>query len=113
MSASWVLVRDAVAASTLRAGDRGVTEMVSRFDALLRYSGLRLGTDVTPALSRKEAGDPALRTSALVQQLTMAGVLTGAIKIPSTVGQLEDGPEHSPPQRWQWPTENDLTPSQG
>jgi hypothetical protein len=93
MGASWVGVRDAVAASTLRATDKAAPEVAARFDALLRYASLRLGrqlgTEVTPALSRKELAEPALRTQTLVASLATAGTLTGAIRIPNTVGQLE------------------------
>ncbi len=43
MGSSWVPVRDAVSAGTLRATDAGATEVAARFDALLRYLSLRLG----------------------------------------------------------------------
>lgn len=92
MGGCWVPVREAVAAGTLRATDGGVGEVVNRVDALLHYTGLRLGrrlgAEVIPALSRKEISDPTLRTAALVQQLTSVGRLSGAIRIPSTVGAL-------------------------
>jgi hypothetical protein len=93
MGQAWVGVRDAVAASTLRATDKNAPEVAARFDALLRYASLRLGrrlgTDVTPALTRKELGDPTVRAQALLASLAGAGTLTGAIRIPHTVGQLE------------------------
>ncbi len=92
MGPSWVPVREAVSAGTLRDTDKGVQEVVARFDALLRYASLRLGrrlgTDVTPALSRKELADPALRSQALVSSLCTTSTLEGAIRIPNTVGQL-------------------------
>lgn len=92
MSDAWVGVRDAVRAATLRKGDRGVDEVASRFDALLRFASLnlgrQLGAEVTPALSRKELADPALRTQSLVATLCQDGRLAGAIKIPSTAGLL-------------------------
>jgi len=43
MGEAWVSVRDAVAASTLRSTNKGVTETAARFDALLRFASLRLG----------------------------------------------------------------------
>src|SRR5688572_5791021 len=71
MGASWVTTREAVAAGTLRIGDKCAPEVAARFDALLRYVSLqlgrKLGDDVTPALSRKEVAEPALRSQALVQ----------------------------------------------
>lgn len=92
MGASWVAVRDAVRNGTLRSNDKGVGEVANRFDALLRYASLRLGrqlgTEVTPVLARKELADPTLRTQALVSGLVGAGTLSGAIRIPSTVGNI-------------------------
>lgn len=92
MGASWVPVREAVRAGTLRATDKGLSEVAVRFDALLRFVSLslgrQLGTEVTPVLSRKELADPASRTQALVTGLAETGLLTGAIRIPATVGDI-------------------------
>src|SRR5687768_6210834 len=92
MGTAWVSVREAVAAGTLRATDKGAAEVAARFDALLRYTSLRLGrtlgTEVTPLVSRKEAAEPSLRTAALVEGLCKEGRLTGAIRIPNAVAPL-------------------------
>ncbi|CAN5891837.1 hypothetical protein BH24DEI2_BH24DEI2_25430 [soil metagenome] len=92
MGASWVPVREAVSAGTLRTTDQGAAEVVSRFDALLRYAGLRLGrqlgTDVIPALTRAEVADPSRRAQSLLGSLTSEGVLEGGICIPNTVGPM-------------------------
>ncbi|UJP41462.1 hypothetical protein [Cellulomonas palmilytica] len=92
MGEHWVPVRDAVKAGTLRATDKGVKEVSSRFDALLRFAclslGRQLGTEVTPVLSRKELADPTLRTQTLVAELARTSQLAGAIRIPSTVGDI-------------------------
>lgn len=92
MGESWTGVRDAVATATLRATDKNVATVVSRFDALLRFTSLslgrRLGTEVVPILSRKEMADPSLRAAALTQQLAGAGQLSGTIRIPDTAGHL-------------------------
>ena len=92
MGDAWVGVRDQVAAGTLRATDRGVAEVAARFDALLRFASLqlgrKLGTEVVPVLSRKEAADPAQRVQALTALLCQTGQLTGAIRIPDTAGHL-------------------------
>lgn len=92
MGNSWVGVRDAVAAGTLRAGDKGISEVVARFDALLRFASLRLGrqlgTEVVPIVTRRDATDPASRAQALTASLCQTGTLTGAIRIPDTVGNL-------------------------
>ncbi|MCE0485700.1 hypothetical protein [Ornithinimicrobium sediminis] len=92
MGADWVPVRQAVTASTFRASDQGGPDIVARFDALLRYAGLRLGrrlgTDVTHLLSRRELSDPALRPQTLLSSLETDGVLIGAIRVPDAVGAI-------------------------
>jgi hypothetical protein len=92
MGEAWTGVRDAVAAGTLRPSDKGIAAVVGRFDALLRFASLRLGrqlgTEVVPVLSRRELADPNLRAQALTQGLCQTGQLTGAIRIPNTVGAL-------------------------
>ncbi|MEV5960949.1 hypothetical protein AB0L70_04250 [Kribbella sp. NPDC051952] len=92
MGSSWVTIREAVASNTLRAGDKGAPEVAARFDALLRFVSLqlgrKLGDDVTPALSRKELAEPALRSQSLVQSMCTHGSLQGAINIPNAVGPV-------------------------
>ena len=92
MGDSSVTVRESVKAGTLRASDEGISEVAVRFDALLRFASLslgrQLGTEVTPVLSRKELAEPSIRTQALVTELAASGVLSGAIRIPSTVGDI-------------------------
>ena len=92
MGESWVTTREAVRAGTLRASDKGITEVAARFDALLSFAclslGRQLGTEVTPVLSRKELADPASRTQALVTGLARDGVLGGSIRIPATVSNV-------------------------
>ncbi|AGL19467.1 hypothetical protein [Actinoplanes sp. N902-109] len=92
MGPAWVPAREAVNAGTLRAGDIHAAEVAGRFDALVRYSclklGRRLGIEVVPALSRKDLSDPAARTQGLINQLTTAGTMTGGLKIPGAVGPL-------------------------
>jgi hypothetical protein len=92
MGQAWVPVREGVATGTLRATDAGAAQVAARFDALIRYAclqlGRRLGTEVTPALNRRELADPALRSQALVGQLAATGTITGGVKIPGAVGVL-------------------------
>ena len=92
MGESWVSVRDSVQAGTLRAGDKGVSEVVSRFDALLSFVSLRLGrqlgAEVTPVMSKRELEDPSIRQTALIEGLVANGSLTGEVRIPDTIGTL-------------------------
>lgn len=92
MGSNWVAVREAVTSGTLRQTDKTAPEVVSRFDALLRYTSLRLGqqlgTDVVPVLTRKELAEPPLRAQILLDSLVSNGVLSGGISIPHTVGPI-------------------------
>src|SRR4051794_15975833 len=92
MGASWVPLREAVAAGTVRPTDKTAAEVALRFDALVRFAclqlGRRLGTEVTPALSRKELADPQSRVAKQVAQLVAEGRLSGGIQIPGTVGTV-------------------------
>jgi hypothetical protein len=90
MGASWVTVREAVAHGTLRASDKGLAEVASRWDQLIQYLALRmgrqLGTEVEPALSRRELSDPSLRSQAVASGLVTRGILEGGLRIPGAVG---------------------------
>jgi hypothetical protein len=92
MGASWVPAREAVAAGTLRASDPAAAEIAGRFDGLLRYASLRLGrqlgAEVSPALSRKDLAEPALRVQAQATTLAAVGTLTGGIRIPHAIAAL-------------------------
>ncbi len=92
MGQNWVTVRNAVKAGILRGSDKMLPDIVSRYDALLRFASLRLGrqlgTEVTPLLSRKEQTEPALRAQALAASLVDSGVLSGAVKIPHAIAPV-------------------------
>lgn len=92
MGGAWVPMREAVLAGTVRVTDKGIAEVVSRWDQLLRFAALRLerelGSGVQVALSRKEQADPSLRPLALAAGLVQKGTLTGSLKVPNTVGDL-------------------------
>ncbi|MGH9243342.1 MAG: hypothetical protein ACRD29_03300 [Acidimicrobiales bacterium] len=92
MGADWVPIREAVAAGTVRLNDKGVAEVISRWEQLLRFAALRLGrelgADVEVALSRKELSDPTIRLGSQARSLTDSGTLTGAIRIPDAVAPI-------------------------
>lgn len=93
MGQSWVSVRDSTIAGTLRANDKGVAEVASRWDQLLRFCALRLGrelgADVHVVVARKETAEPATRLARFVAQLVETGTLAGSIRIPDAVGDVE------------------------
>lgn len=86
MGASWVAVRDAINAGTLRENHEGGLETVSRFDALVRYAGLRLGqrlgAEVLPLLHRHERRDPRARAEGQLRSLIDVGAISGSLRIP-------------------------------
>lgn len=93
MGAAWVGIREAITAQTLRANDKGLPEVISRWEQLLRFAALRLGrelgAEVQVALSRKEAAEPALRFAAQTQSLVKDGRLIGSLRIADAIGHLD------------------------
>lgn len=93
MGASWVACREAVAAGTLRANDKSLPEVVSRWEQLLRFTALRLGrelgADVQVQVSRKEAAEPGVRFAAQSESLVANGQLSGTLKIPDAVAPVD------------------------
>jgi hypothetical protein len=92
MGSAWVTTREAIAAGTLRASDKGLPSVTSRFDALIQYCCLKLGRslgqEVTPVLSRKERADAAVRSQELASSLASNGILSGGLSIPGAVGPI-------------------------
>jgi hypothetical protein len=92
MGGAWVAVRESIAAGTLRSNDKGLPEVVSRWEQLLRFAALRLGrelgADVHVVLSRKEAAEPATRFAAQAQSLVSHGVLYGALRISDAIAPV-------------------------
>jgi hypothetical protein len=93
MGAAWVPVREAVAMGTLRSNDKGLPEVVSRWEQLLRFAALRLGrelgAEVQVALSRKEAADPSVRFTSQAQSLVSTSALSGTLRIPDAAAPLD------------------------
>lgn len=92
MGPAWVPIRDAVAAGTLRKNDKGLTDVTTRFDALISFTclllGRRLGVRVVPELPRAQLKDPKVRTDALVESLVANGSLSGSIRIHNLVAPI-------------------------
>ncbi|MGD9998208.1 MAG: hypothetical protein AB7L17_07200 [Ilumatobacteraceae bacterium] len=92
MGEMWTAVRDGVALGTVRPNDKGLTDVVLRWEQLLQFAALRmgreLGADVEVVLSRKEQADPSLRVAAQVVEVVERGRLTGAIRVPQAIGEL-------------------------
>jgi hypothetical protein len=93
MGGNWIHVRDQAQSGTLSKKDDTVADIASRFDQLIRYAALLLGSeigeDVTPILSRSEKDKPPLRLSSLVKGLVEGGTLGATLRIPNTAGDFE------------------------
>lgn len=93
MGAAWVGVRESIAAQTLRSGDKGLPEVISRWEQLLRFAALRLGrelgVDVQVVLSRKEIAEPALRFAAQTKSIVATGQLTGSLRIADAIAPVD------------------------
>ena len=70
MGPNWTTVRDAAPDGSLRKNDDAVRDIAQRWDQLLRFAGLQLGSrigqDVGVVLSRAHASDPKARIAHLV-----------------------------------------------
>lgn len=91
MGPNWVEVRDGVRAGTLNRHHDGVIDIAARFDQLLRFGALKLGSeigqDVTPVLIKAQR-DPKARLAYLSDGLARDGFLDGTLRIPNTAGDL-------------------------
>ena len=92
MGPHWTTARDAARAGTLRRSDAECRDLVQRWDQVLRFAALRLGSstgvDVQPVVPRSQS-DPNDRANHLADSLTTNGVLDGRLRIPGAVGDLE------------------------
>ncbi len=92
MGPDWTALRTALREGTLRRSDAEPGSVAVRWEQLLQHISLslaaRLGGDVHPVLTRKEAKDPTIRTSNLTKELADSGTLSGTIAIPNAVAPL-------------------------
>ncbi len=95
MGPHWTELRSALREGTLRRGDETTSSVAAHWEQLLQHISLslasRLGGDVHPVLTRKEAQEPETRTNALAKELADSGTLSGRIAIPNAVAHLELG----------------------
>ena len=92
MGPLWTKLRSALREGTLTKGDEEAESVAVRWEQLLQHISLslaaRLNRDVHPVLSRKEARDPSIRTTALTTELAETGKLSGTIAIPNAVAPV-------------------------
>jgi hypothetical protein len=91
MGPNWAGARDAARAGTLRRTAPECREVAQRWDQLIRFAALRLGSDtgadVQPVVPRAQS-DPTVRLGHLADNLTNHGVLDGTNRVPSTCGDI-------------------------
>lgn len=91
MGPHWVAVRDGAREGTLRRNDEAIRDVVGRWDQLLRYSALRLGSDTGVEVEHvvpKAQTDPKVRLNHLLDSLTSSGTLDGVVRVPGAAGNL-------------------------
>jgi hypothetical protein len=91
MGPNWVSVRDGARSSTLQRQALEVKDVAHRWDQLMRYAALRLGSqigaDVQQVFPRSQR-DPKARAAYLMESLCSDGVLDGVLKVPNAVGPI-------------------------
>jgi hypothetical protein len=93
MGADWLDTCNSLHDHTIRPTDKGLPNVVARWEQLLRFAALRLerrlGPGVQVVQTRKEAADGDARRAAAIKEFVETGRLIGRLKIPNTVGILE------------------------
>ncbi|CNE04117.1 General stress protein 16U [Mycobacterium tuberculosis] len=91
MGASWVPLRNAITAGTLRPGDRHVERVAENWEKLVRQLCLRLsgetGLNVAPVVRRRRS-DAAARRAEVVASLLAAGRMGAEIRMPDAGGPI-------------------------
>ena len=91
MGPNWTAVRDGARAGALRKTSPELRDLVHRWDQLVRFAALRLGSstgvDVQPVVPRAHA-DPKVRFGHLADQLTGDGLLDATVRVPGSAGDL-------------------------
>jgi hypothetical protein len=92
MGSDWVAVRNAIKDGVIAVRTAGLTEVVGRWEQLMRFAALRLGSEVGAevqvVLSRAHQ-DAKARAQFLVDSVVGSGTLTGTLRVPNTAGDLE------------------------
>lgn len=92
MGPHWTSVRDAARDDALRKSDDSVKDIALRWDQLLRYAALQLGSrigDDVQQVNPRAQHDPKTRLTHLVDALVEGSPLEGTLRVPNTVGDIE------------------------
>lgn len=93
MGSSWVSIRNSAAQGTTRAGDEETLDVVSRFDQLMTFCGMklsrRLNTHVQQRLTRRQRDDHVGRIQAQAALLARTGSLAGSLVVPHAAAPID------------------------
>lgn len=91
MGSNWPTVRDAVRTGTARKTSAELHDVVHRWDQLIRFVALRLGSrtgvDVQAVVPRSHS-DPKIRFAHLTESLTASGTVDATIRVPGSAGDI-------------------------
>lgn len=91
MGPNWVAVRDGAKHGTLVKTEETVRDVAQRWDQLLRFIALRLGSEIGADVEQvlpKNQRDPKARLAAVIDQLSAEGTFTGELRIPNAVSNI-------------------------
>lgn len=92
MGPNWTAVRDGAREGTLNRRDSAVVEICQRWDQLLRFAALKLGSeighDVQEVIPRAHRNDAQLRNRIFVDSMCDDGTLTGTLRVPDTIADM-------------------------
>jgi len=91
MGGYWTAVRDGAREGTLRKAGDDVRDIVQRWEQLMRFASLKLGSDIGVDVQHvvpRTQNDPKARHSHLTDSLVAAGALDGVLRIPGAAGNV-------------------------
>jgi hypothetical protein len=92
MGPNWVAGRDAAREGTLLKSSMEARDIAQRWDQLIRFAALRLGSDTgadVHAVVPRSQAEPRARLSYLTDKLATHGLLDATIRVPGAAGNIE------------------------
>ncbi|MCY4456680.1 MAG: hypothetical protein OXB90_01870 [Acidimicrobiaceae bacterium] len=93
MGTGWVSVRDGAFEDRLSKRDPAVADVCQRWDQLLSVTAMRLsvdtGSDTIEVIPKTHQQDSRLRSKGFIDSLCETGILSGELRVPDTVGDIE------------------------
>ena len=92
MGPNWVQVRNAAKDGVLHKSDDGVHDVARRWDQLIRFAALRLGSEIGDDVIQvlvKAHRTTGARTGYLSESLAKSGTLSAVLRVPNTAGDLD------------------------